>query len=301
MRKYTRHEYEEYEEYEEQQESEMTEGGLFAPIAGIVFGIIVIALLCCIFLFEVKYVVVEGNIHYTDEEIKTMVLDDWVSANSILVSFVKNDEKIENVPFLDSIQIDYMSRNTIRIRVNEKFIVGYVEQDQKYWYFDQDGIVVENAAGLVMTAEERIMLSESQSEEIAGDGESEMQDSIVAVEAEMPVKNYVPLVKGLEFGSVEVGEELKVKNSKVFNTLASLNQMINKDDIPPKYVYFDEDSNLFLFYENIEVRLGQDENLENKMSTLAAIMPKIEDMSGTLLLENYSSIQSGVIFQKNEE
>ena len=45
---------------------------------------------------------------------------------------------------------------------------------------------------------------------------------------------------------------------------------------------------------------GKDVDLEKKMSTLAAILPKIEGMCGTLMLENYSDSQNGVIFQKKE-
>ena len=72
---------------------------------------------------------------------------------------------------------------------------------------------------------------------------------------------------------------------------------MNKDNIPPEYISFDEYDNLTLYYENIEVRLGQEENLEIKMTALASIMPNVEGMSGILHLESYTSVNNDVIFE----
>lgn len=299
MRKHVRQEYEETRKEEKG-------GSLFLTIASTVMGFLIIAIIAVFFLFQVEEVVVEGNVHYTEEEIKQTVMIDFVSENTILASLFKRNVKINDTAFIESIHVDYMDRNKICITVNEKDVVGYVEDDDGIcYYFNRDGLVVEETEGPVMTAEERMQMEESKNNESAGE---EGEDGITAFVEETPVKNFVPLVKGLEYTIQEKNpekeksseKEIVVDNMTVFNTLASLKQMINKDNIPPEYVEFDAEYNIYLIYESIEVRLGQDVDLENKMSTLAAIMPKLEGMSGTLMLENYSSIQSGVIFQKKE-
>lgn len=254
-----------------------------------VSGILVLAILLFLFLFQINTVTVEGNIHYTDAEVKAMVMDDIFSGNSLLFSLTKRTEEIENVPFMESIRVEMTARDAIRLVVTEKNIVGYLACDNAYWYFDRDGMVVEKTAEPVLTAEERL-------EKAA----SENTDEGVIQGAELPVKNFVPLVEGLSFEQITVGKELNIPNPGIFNALSSINQMINKDNIPPDKVVYDEDSNITLVYGDIEVRLGKDEQLEEKMNTLASIMPQMEGMSGVLHLEDYSTSQSGVVFEKNE-
>lgn len=292
------------QEYEEMREREKR-GNVGMTIVCTALGCLIIAIGIVFFAFQVdpKEVVVEGNVHYTEDEIKQWVLDDFISQNTVLASLFKSDDHVEDIPFIESYQVDFLERNKICITVNEKEVVGYVEENQMCYYFDRDGMIVEETEGPVMTAEERMQQEESKQNEEAG---TEGEDGIAPSVEETPVKNFVPPVRGLAY-TIETTEKngetvkrLVVENKSVFNTMASLKQMINKDNIPPEYVTFDEAYNIYLFYDSIEVRLGKDVDLENKMTTLAAILPKIEGMSGTLMLENYSDSQNGVIFQKKE-
>lgn len=289
--------------YEEQREN----GGSYGmTIASTIMGCLILAIIIVFFAFRVdpKETVVEGNVHYTEEEIKKWVLDDFISENTILASLFKEERNVEDIAFIESYQVEYMGRNKICIIVNEKEVVGYVEENSTCYYFDRDGVIVEQTEGPVLTAEERQQQEEMKQNEDAG---TQGEDGIAPQVEETAVRNFVPPVRGLAY-TIETkdaegkqSKHLVVENKSVFNTMASLKQMINKDNIPPEYVSFDAEYNIYLFYDDIEVRLGQDVDLENKMTTLAAIMPKIEGMEGTLMLENYSNIQNGVVFQKKEE
>lgn len=258
-------------------------------------GIVVLAILLFLFLFRITTVTVEGNIHYTEDEIKSMVMDGFLLDNSLFLSITKRDVEYEDVPFLTSIQVQMTGRDSVRIRVNEKSVIGYVEFEEEYWYFNRDGIVVERCSTPAMTAEERIAKEESEKLR----SEAEAQGLASAITAEMTAKNYVPEVRGFSFEKVVLGEQLPVEDDSIFNALYSLNQMMNKDNIPADFVLFDEEYNIYLYYGDAEVRLGQDERLEDKMTTLAAIMPQLEGMSGILHLENYSTVDTGVVFEKN--
>lgn len=292
------------QEYETMRERDKS-GNIGITIVCTALGCLIIAIGIVFFAFRVNpnEVVVEGNVHYTEDEIKQWVMDDFISQNTILASLLKGDDNVQDIPFIESYQVDFLERNKICITVNEKEVVGYVEENQMCYYFDRDGMIVEETEGTVMTAEERMQQEESKLNEESG---MEGEDGIAPSVEETPVKNFVPPVRGLSY-TIETTQKnnktvkhMVTDNKSVFNTMASLKQMINKDNIPPKYVTFDEEYNIYLFYESIEVRLGKDVDLENKMTTLAAILPKIEGMSGTLMLENYSDSQNGVIFQKKE-
>ena len=273
--------------------------GLFLVVFFTIMGFLFIAFGSMMLLFNVEEVVVEGNIHYTKEEIEKKVLTDYVSENTILASLFKRNEKIEGLRFVDSVQINFVNQNKICIVVNEKDVVGYIEDGEKCYYFNYDGLIEEVTKGPVLTVEERERIEANKNNQSAG---AENQDGITAYIEETPLKHFVPLVKGLNYTieETEDGSKLVVDNFTIFNTLASLKKMLNKDSLPPEYVFVDKDYNISLFYEDIEVRLGKDVDLENKVATLAAIMPKIENMSGTLILENYSTTQNGVIFQRKD-
>lgn len=260
----------------------------------IVTGIFAVFVLLFLFLFRIKEVTVEGNIHYTKEEIMAEVMNGFLSDNSVVLSVTKHEVEYDNVPFINSINVQMTGRDSVRIRVNEKSVVGYVEYNNEYWYFNRDGTVVEQCGAPVMTAEERI--AKEVQEQVRAEAEAE---GITAVAADIIVKNYVPEVRGFSFEQVVLGEQLPVEDDSVFNTLYSMNQMMNKDNIPADFVMFDSEYNMYLYYDNVEVRLGQDDMLEEKMTTLASIMPQMEGMSGTLHLENYSNVESGVVFKKN--
>lgn len=260
-----------------------------------VSAMVMLGILLFLFLFRITTVTVEGNIHYTEDEIKAMVMEGFLSDNTLVLSISKREVEYENVPFLNSIQVQMTGRDSVRIRVNEKSVVGYVEYEDEYWYFNREGIVVECCSSPAMTAEERIAKEESEKMR----SEAEAQGIASAVSAELTVKNYVPEIRGFSFEKVVLGAQLPVEDDSIFNTLYSLNQMMNKDNIPADFVLFDEAYNIYLYYGDAEVRLGQDDHLEDKMSTLASIMPQMEGMSGILHLENYSSIDTGVVFEKS--
>ena len=253
-------------------------------------GVLTVAVILFICLFHIKKITVEGNIHYTEEEIKAMIMGDAFSENSILFTLKNGTQEMEDVPFLESIRVEMIARDEVRLMVTEKSIVGYLEYNGAYWYFDRNGIVVEKTEEPAMTAEERIAAEAAQNTE----------EGIVLGE-EMPVKNFVPLVEGdgFRFEKMVLNHKLDISDPGIFNALSSINQMINKDNIPPDKVIYDADSNITLIYGDIEVWLGKDEHLEEKMNTLASIMQEMDGLSGILHLEEYDSSRSGVIFEKN--
>ena len=255
-----------------------------------VSGLLTVAVILFICLFHIKKITVEGNIHYTEEEIKAMIMGDAFSENSILFTLKNGTQEMEDVPFLESIRVEMIARDEVRLMVTEKSIVGYLEYNGAYWYFDRNGIVVEKTEEPAMTAEERIAAEAAQNTE----------EGIVLGE-EMPVKNFVPLVEGngFRFEKMVLNHKLDISDPGIFNALSSINQMINKDNIPPDKVIYDADSNITLIYGDIEVWLGKDEHLEEKMNTLASIMQEMDGLSGILHLEEYDSSRSGVIFEKN--
>ena len=74
--------------------------------------------------YTVTTVHVEGNIHYTDEEIMEMVMSGAYGDNSLLLALKYRDKGIDERPFYPDNGCDHRARDTIRISVYEKALAG---------------------------------------------------------------------------------------------------------------------------------------------------------------------------------
>ena len=98
-------------------------------LAGV--GILLLSLLLGGYYYIVKNytittVYVEGNIHYTNEEIMEMVMGGRYGNNSLFLSMKYSDKGIDNVPFIQTMDVSIEARDTVRITVYEKALAGYV-------------------------------------------------------------------------------------------------------------------------------------------------------------------------------
>ena len=212
-----------------------------------------------VFVFRVQNISVEGNVHYTSEEIEAMVLTDRLSYNSLYLSLKYRNKEIRDIPFIETMSVRVDSPDSITIRVYEKSVAGYVEYMGRYMYFDRDGIVVES--------------SETRTEGI-------------------------PQVTGIRFDHVVLYEALPVKNTDIFQEILSITQMLSKHQITTDKIYFNESNEITLYFDNIRAKLGKD-NLEEKVMRLEQILPNLSGESGVLDLQNYSEDRKNVTFQKD--
>ena len=212
--------------------------------------------------FRVTKVQIEGNQYYTDEKIKKMVLDAPNAGNSILVMLTKTEEKTKDAQMIDHVTIKRKNRNTIVVNVKEKQMVGCLEFQGQYVNFDRQGVIQ------IIT-----------DEQMAG----------------------VPLIDGLSVKSVKVGQKLKGINSKKLNTILSVGKMLEKSEQKPDRLVFNDMNQLVLYYGEVEIRLGSDENMDEKMNRLSGILPQLEGMEGILHLENITEDTAGVVFDKASE
>ena len=228
-------------------------------IASIVIVCLAAAALVVVSVFRVQNVLVEGNVHYTSEEIEAMVLTDRLSYNSLYLSLKYRNKEIRDIPFIETMSVRVDSPESITIHVYEKSVAGYVEYMGRYMYFDRDGIVVES--------------SETRTEGI-------------------------PQVTGIRFDHVVLYEALPVKNTDIFQEILSITQMLSKHQITTDKIYFNESNEITLYFDNIRAKLGKD-NLEEKVMRLEQILPNLSGESGVLDLQNYSEDRKNVTFQKD--
>ena len=298
--------------------------------------VVLLALLLFFALFKVDSVTVVGSTRYSDEEIRQMAMGSPLDSNTLLAIWFHRHQEAEDIPFVESFDLEMLDSHSIRIHVNEKEIVGYVARDGQKMYFDKDGNVVESEAQeeseildpeaarqeletLRQEAEQQEALKEQQEE----DGESQQDEEndgtgstpvqqVQVLEPEVSTESEdgsgqsrvavtdVPLILGVDMQNVQLGEKITVENDGIFNTILGITRMVEKYQILPESVLFDSDYNITLVYNEgkIHCQLGQDTLLEEKITRVAALLPELENLTGILHLEDYTEETVNIFFSE---
>ena len=216
-----------------------------------------------LYLFTVESVEVEGNEIYSDEAIESWVLEDEYSWSSLYLFVKYRFLETEDLPFVSEIEVSLRSPHDVTLTVTEKGILGYVyiSSLDTYAYIDSDGLVVEF------------------SDETLADATK---------------------IVGLSVESAELYEALPLEDSSIFKTLLNVSQLLEKYELTAVCICVTDDSEILLDYGEIQVNLGSGTNLNEKMIRLQKIMPQLEEMSGTLHLEDWSETNTDVYFSKDE-
>ncbi len=209
--------------------------------------------------YTVTTVHVEGNVHYSNEEIMEMVMGGRFGNNSLFLSLKYKDKGMEDIPFIQAMDVEIEARDTIRIIVYEKALAGYVSYLGRYVYFDKDGIVVETSM-----------------EETAG----------------------IPQVTGLSFDHVILHEPLPVERPEVFDEVLNITQQLERYSMSADRIYFDTDYQVTLMFGEAKVALGDDQYIDEKIMKLQYILPDLIGKEGTLNMREYSEDTRSYTFEQ---
>lgn len=211
--------------------------------------------------YTINTVYVEGNVHYTDEEIIEKIMSGPLEKNSIFLNLKYQKQEVEDIPFVAAIEIDVVSKDTVRITVYEKTLAGFVTYLGRYMYFDKDGTIVESS--LVKTSG-------------------------------------VPEVIGLSFDHVVKYEKLPIEEEGIFAEILDISQSLNKYELTADKIYFDNNYDVTLYFEDIRVRIGDNKSIDEKFSKMKSILPQLSGKSGVLQMENYSEDTKTVSFHSDK-
>lgn len=233
--------------------------------AAIVLGVILaIVLLIGILLFatQIKEIEVTGNQHYTEEQIIDLIFDETWSKNSAYCYYENKFQEPKSIPFIEEYKVEFQSPTKVRVVVFEKSVVGYVSYMSSYMYFDKDGIIVESSV-----------------EQLPG----------------------IPWITGMEFGHIVLHQPLPVANQSIFNQILNLTQVLSVNGVRVDKINYNSFLEAELTIGDIIVELGNDDNLNGKVTELSDILPELTGLSGTLYLDSYDENNSNPMytFKKN--
>ena len=89
-------------------------------LAGMIGAGVMVAVIVFFSYYKVDTVEVRGTSHYTDEEVKNMVLRGPMASNSVLAPLLYSTTNTEDIAYVDAFKVTQLNRNTICISVKEK-------------------------------------------------------------------------------------------------------------------------------------------------------------------------------------
>ena len=106
------------------------------------------AMVLCVFLLfavfgcAVDQFEIVGNYNETEDEIRGMLGKGPFSNSSIILWLFNRGRTIRGNSFVDSLTVDMEGLHSVKVNVSEKKLIGCVEYDNRYWYFDRAGVVL---------------------------------------------------------------------------------------------------------------------------------------------------------------
>lgn len=213
-------------------------------------------------MYHVDTVIIEGNSHYTNDEIYNMVIgDSRLAGNSIYLSLKYKNKEIKDIPFIETMNVKIVDTKTIRITVYEKAVAGYVEYLGRYFYFDKDGTVIEST-------------------DTASQG--------------------IPQIMGLDFDHVVLYERLPVENEEIFKQILDMTQLLKKYEMEMDKLYFDSKYNMTLYFGDARIKIGDFDYIDEKIIKLKSILPELEGKKGVLRLDSYDGSSDLITFEVDD-
>ena len=226
-----------------------------------VLAVVILFAAIVVFGFRTRSIEVEGNEYYGESSIRAWIENDELSVNTLYL-FLKYNYLGADLPTaVESMTVSLKNPWTVHVTVREKDMLGYVDYDGAFLYFD------ENGTASLRTKE---------------------------------VLEGVPYIEGLVFDAskVKLGSMLPVEDSSIFRRIMDVTVYIAKYSLAPDRVVC-VDSGIALYFGSVEVLLGE-ENYEARLAQVQPILEKIAelypDTAGTLHLENYDDSSSSIRF-----
>lgn len=229
-------------------------------IAGCLLALLLAGMMIILTQFNIETIQVTGNVHYTDEEIIQMVVGDEYGKNTLFLYLRYKLQPMEEIPFVEKVDVEYISNHVVTITVYEKALAGCVQFMNEYMYFDKDGIILESSS-------------------------EKMSD--------------IPCITGIRFDTMVMYEPLPIEDKDFFYTVLTLTQLLQKYDLQIDDIRFTAQNEIILYHGDVKVLLGDGSNIEEQISELGNILQSIEGKSGTLYMKDYTIEKGDVVFREN--
>ncbi len=214
---------------------------------------------CCLFLlaviitlfmmpfFSIKEIRVTGNEAVTSDQIKSY-LTFAEEDNIFLFRKSKCRDIILDNHYIESVNINRILPSTVEITVTEYKLRGYVPYSGSYLFIDGEGRVLD---------------------------------------VQKTTTKALPVVEGLKFSNITVGEILQVDNPSAFDTMVHLSKLFEKYELLSDVIRVDltDVNDIHLYTGNVDINFGSFDDANRKLLMLIEVLKTFDtSVPGTINL-----------------
>lgn len=182
----------------------------------------VIMIVAVFLLFYVQKITVKGNEYTTEQEIIEAVRNDRYSVNTLYILGKYALGKGEVPPCLQRMKVRMEAPWSLRVTVEEKSIAGYIQNGDKYAYFDKEGLIVFESAALI---------------------------------------EGLPYIEGIDVGEIKLYQRLKSDDTRIFEQILEASKEAAKYELSSAKIVCEGDE-ICLDIGKIRVCLGKNVSAE---------------------------------------
>lgn len=233
---------------------------ILLPVVSVILTLVLLTA-TAIFLFRTRSFEVEGNSYYGDNTITSWIQNDRFSVSTLYILVKYNFTQADLPSGVESMGVSLKNPWTVKVKVKEKEMAGYVNYDGAYLYFDRNGMAVLRSTKLIES---------------------------------------VPYIEGLSFdpSAVKIGEKLPVEDDSIFEKIVEVSKSLKKYDMISDKISC-TGGDIQVYFGIVEVLLGNGDYAE-KLEQAGVILQKLSELypetPGTLHLENYKSDSQAIRF-----
>lgn len=173
--------------------------------------------LAALLLTQVQAINVTGTKYSQKSDIVAWIEEDPLTKNSIYTLCKYRFGKYKLPVYLEDMDVSLTAPWKVKVKVQEKQIIGCILQEDTYVYFDAEGLVL-------------------------------MQGSQYDAK--------IPLIEGLKVKETELFKYLDVENEKVFSYIVKVTDELEAVELCPDRMVW-EDNSMNLYFEKVCVQLGK--------------------------------------------
>ncbi len=212
--------------------------------------LVIMAVMITLFMmpfFSIKTIRVTGNEALSADQIKSY-LTFKEGDNVFLFNKSKCKANILDNHYIQSAEINRILPSTVEITVSEYKLRGYVPYSGSYLYIDGEGRVLD---------------------------------------VQKEIKKSLPVVEGLKFSNVSVGEILQVDNPSTFETMVHLSKLFEKYELLSDVIRVDmtDVTDIHLYTGNVDIKFGSFDDANRKLLMLIEVLKTFDtSVPGTINL-----------------
>lgn len=199
---------------------------------------------------KLEHLEIRPGSFYSADEIERRLFTKGTDKYAYLFATRINRFWHEQIPFVEKVDVELVDKNSVIVYVYDKAVIGCVEHMGSYVYFDREGI---------------------------------------AVDSTVSRREGIPLVTGLGFSEITMGDRLDLSDSTAFKTILNILLLLEKNGLTATDIDFGLRKDVTVHIDGNEFLLGTKGDYDVKINNIPQALAAMDDGKYRFDFKNYDN------------